>query len=79
VAVLERDSSIRLVITDIDMPGSIDGLKLAAAVRDRWPPVQIIIASGKHRPLAAEMPSEAVFLPKPYLSNDILGAVRHFL
>jgi CheY-like chemotaxis protein len=78
VEILERDTSIQLVFTDIDMPGSMDGLKLASAVRDRWPPVHIIIASGKHRPKRDEMPLNAVFLPKPYLPKDILGAVGGF-
>ncbi|MGM4886045.1 response regulator [Tardiphaga sp. 604_B6_N1_1] len=51
IAVLEARQDIHLVFTDIDMPGSMDGIKLAAAVRDRWPPVHIIITTGKARPL----------------------------
>jgi CheY-like chemotaxis protein len=46
IGMLERSTDIRLVVTDIDMPGSMNGLKLAAAVRDRWPPVSIIATSG---------------------------------
>ncbi|QUS40675.1 response regulator [Tardiphaga alba] len=76
IDILEGDTEVRIVFTDIDMPGSMDGLRLAAVVRDRWPPVYIIVASGKHRPVAGEMPSEAVFLPKPYLSVDILTALN---
>lgn len=76
VAVLEASNDIRLVFTDIDMPGSMDGLKLASAVRDRWPPIHIIITSGKKRPL--EMPSEAIFVPKPYLSNVVVDAMKTF-
>lgn len=76
IRMLESDRSISLVFTDIDMPGSMDGLKLAAAVRDRWPPVDIVIASGKHRPARDEMPDRSVFLPKPYLSNEILVAIN---
>lgn len=76
IRILERDQSITLVFTDIDMPGSMDGLKLAAAVRDRWPPVHIVIASGKRRPMEAEMPVRAVFLSKPYHSKDILTALN---
>ncbi|WP_281280387.1 response regulator, partial [Pelagibacterium montanilacus] len=48
VALLEAHADIGLIFTDIDMPGSMDGLKLAAAVRDRWPPVKIIVTSGRH-------------------------------
>lgn len=47
IAILEVRRDIHLLFTDIDMPGSMDGLKLAAAVRDRWPPVHIIITTGK--------------------------------
>jgi CheY-like chemotaxis protein len=62
IAILEARQDIHLVFTDINMPGSMDGLKLAAAVRDRWPPVHIIITSGKIRPL--EIPANALF-PSP--------------
>jgi hypothetical protein len=65
-----------VVFTDIDAPGSMDGLQLAAVVKDRWPPVDIVTASGKHRPMAGEMPSDAVFLPKPYPSGDVLKALE---
>lgn len=73
--ILEAEAQIGLVFTDIDMPGPMDGLQLAATVRDRWPSIQIIIASGQHRPNTEEMPCGAVFLPKPYLSVDMLRAI----
>jgi two-component system, response regulator PdtaR len=76
IAVLEARHDIRLVFTDIDMPGSMDGLKLAAAVRDRWPPVHIIMTTGKARPL--EIPPNALFIPKPYLSDAVVVAMRTF-
>ena len=66
------------LFTDIDMPGSMDGLKLAAFVRGRWPPMRIVIASGKHRPYPKDLPLNAVFLPKPYLTSDILLAFNGF-
>jgi len=47
IAILEAHPEIRLVFTDIEMPGSIDGLKLAQYVSDRWPPIKLIVASGK--------------------------------
>src|ERR1700710_227550 len=49
VAILESRSDIALLFTDIQMPGSMDGLKLAHAVHDRWPPIKIILVSGKLR------------------------------
>jgi CheY-like chemotaxis protein len=50
IARLTSRSDIRVVITDVNMPGPMDGLKLAHAVRDRWPPVEIIVMPGKNRP-----------------------------
>ena len=46
IKVLERVRDIQLVITDINMPGSMDGLRLAAAIRDRWPPINLIVVTG---------------------------------
>ena len=77
IAILEARQDIHLVFTDINMPGSMDGLKLAAAVRDRWPPVHIIIiTSGKIRPL--EIPANALFIPKPYVGENVVAAMRTF-
>ena len=73
IALLEANSEIRLVFTDIDMPGSMDGLKLAAAVRKRWPPVRIIVTSGKRVPHA--LPDGAVFVAKPYSTTTILQTI----
>ncbi len=78
IAILQNRSDIRLIITDIDMPGSMDGLKLAAAVRNRWPPIKIIITSGKHRPDANALPESSLFLPKPYSIDSVVEAVRSF-
>jgi CheY-like chemotaxis protein len=76
IAVLEARADIHLVFTDIDMPGSMDGLKLAACVRDRWPPVHIIITTGKARPLT--IPANALFIPKPYIGRAVVDAMRTF-
>ena len=76
ITILEGRNDIRLIFTDIDMPGSMDGLMLSAAVRDRWPPIRIIITSGKH-PEAA-MPEGAHFLPKPYRIDRLCRAVEVF-
>ena len=46
IAILEQRNDISLIFTDIDMPGSMDGLKLAHFVKDRWPPIKIIATSG---------------------------------
>jgi two-component system, response regulator PdtaR len=60
--VLESRNDIRTIFTDIDLPGSMDGLKLAAAVRDRWPPVNIIVTTGMRAPHRDEMPANSMFI-----------------
>ena len=76
IAILEARPDIHLVFTDVDMPGSMDGSKLAAAVRDRWPPIHIMITSGKGMP--SIMPERALFMPKPYTSKNVVIAMKTF-
>jgi CheY-like chemotaxis protein len=78
IKVLETRNDIRTIFTDIDLPGSMDGLKLAAAVRDRWPPVHIIVTTGMRAPHRDEMPANSIFIAKPYPSAEVLEAVRSF-
>ena len=75
VAVLKTESSIRIVVTDIQMPGSMDGLRLARFIRDAYPPIALIVASGAIRPVAAELPTDAIFLPKPIDMGALLGRI----
>lgn len=65
IAILESRADISLLFTDIQMPGSMDGLKLAHAVHDRWPAIKIILVSGQARPSEAERPAESKFFRKP--------------
>jgi two-component system, response regulator PdtaR len=65
VSLLETRPDISLLFTDIDMPGSMDGLKLAHQC-DRWPPVKILIVSGKVQVHSSELPSNRCFVGKPY-------------
>jgi two-component system, response regulator PdtaR len=76
---LEANAHIRLIFTDVDMPGSMDGLGLSAVVRERWPPVLIIVTSGKRVPETAALPSGSEFLPKPYTSRGVVRAMRSML
>ena len=46
ICVLESRTDVRAVFTDVQMPGLIDGLRLAQVVKDRWPPVALIVTSG---------------------------------
>lgn len=72
ISLLEGRADIRIVFTDIEMPGSVDGLKLAACVRDRWPPVEIIVTSGRVWPPNSHLPSRGIFLPKPYRPEKLI-------
>ena len=66
IRILELDDEIRLIFTDINMPGSMDGLALAHYVRGRWPPVKIIITSGYVKIRGNDLPVGALFIEKPY-------------
>lgn len=79
IVILQAEPAIRLMFTDIDMPGSMDGLKLAAAVRDRWPPVKIIVTSGHHIVDVADLPDGSVFFSKPYQHDAVMVSVRELL
>lgn len=73
---LENDASISIMFTDVDMQGSIDGLKLAAAVRDRWPPIQIIVTSGHRKVSEEDLPKGSPFFSKPYSLPLIVETIR---
>jgi two-component system, response regulator PdtaR len=76
MALLESRSDIALLLTDIDMPGSMNGLKLAMAVRNRWPPIKILVVSGQIRPLPSDLPSDSCFLAKPYQTAALVEELR---
>jgi two-component system, response regulator PdtaR len=76
LAVLESRADVRLLFTDIDMPGSMDGLRLAHAVADRWPPIALIVTSGHVRVRAHEVPEGGLFVGKPYGGAQIKAALE---
>ncbi|MEO5808326.1 response regulator [Devosia sp.] len=76
VEILVQNPQIAILFTDIDMPGGMDGLMLAAAVRDRWPPIQIVVTSGHRRVDQADLPARAQFLPKPYNPAALVANLR---
>lgn len=76
VAILESRTDIRIVFTDIDMPRGIDGIKLAACIRDRWPPISIILTSGHYHASDIKLPVRSVFYPKPYKPTEIVAELR---
>ena len=78
IEILERRSDIAVVFTDVHMPGSMDGLKLAHAVRVRWPPIRIIVTSGRGRLEERDLPKGGRFFPKPYDPGQIKGALHEW-
>ena len=76
ILILEDRLDITVVFTDIQMPGSMDGLKLAAAIRGRWPPIKIVATSGRAKVTDDDLPAGSRFLPKPYSAREIVGTLR---
>ena len=66
IDILTSRTDINVLFTDIEMPGSMDGLELAQAVHDRWPGIAIIVTSGRKRPSAGDLPVGSRFIAKPY-------------
>ncbi len=66
IRLLESRLDISVMFTDIDMPGSMNGLKLAHAVCGRWPPIRIIVTSGQFKIVEGDLPNGGRFLAKPY-------------
>jgi len=76
VTLLEARNYIVLLFTDVQMPGSMDGIKLAHAVRDRWPPIKIMVASGRARLELSELPLGSRFLAKPYAAEVMIAGLQ---
>jgi CheY-like chemotaxis protein len=76
IAVLEANLNIHVVFTDVQMPGSMDGLKLAKFVKDRWPPIKIVATSGRLRISSDDLPEGGRFLPKPYTPAEVISTLR---
>jgi CheY-like chemotaxis protein len=79
IEILEVRRDITLVFTDIQMPGSMDGLKLAQAVRGRWPPIKIVATSGLVDVGEKDLPEGGRFLAKPYRSEQLADMVRELI
>jgi CheY-like chemotaxis protein len=77
IRILESRDDIRIVFTDVNMPGSMDGIRLAHAVRHRWPPIEIIVTSGLTLANVQELlPERGIFFPKPYTPAQIASALH---
>jgi CheY-like chemotaxis protein len=79
IEILETRSDITVVFTDIQMPGTMDGLRLARAVRGRWPPIKIVATSGHLTVTETDLPEGGRFLPKPYSALDVTSVLREVI
>ncbi len=73
---MENHPDITVLFTDVDMPGTMDGLKLARAVRDRWSPVTIMVTSGLRSVTESDLPEHGLLFSKPYLPNSVVEALN---
>ena len=74
IEILKCRSDIRAVFTDVNMSGSMNGLKLASAIRGRWPPIHLIVTSGLQAEL--ELPNRCSFVRKPYENARVVGILH---
>jgi two-component sensor histidine kinase/CheY-like chemotaxis protein len=79
ISVLEARSDISLLFSDIQMPGSMDGLKLAHAVHERWPQIKIILVSGQITPSSDEKPENSRFFGKPIDSKEMIAELQDMI
>ncbi|WP_244548944.1 response regulator [Bradyrhizobium canariense] len=79
VAILESRSDIALIFTDIQMAGSMNGLKLAHAVHKRWPPIKIILVSGQLKLESIDMPAGSRFFGKPLDAKIMIAQMQNMI
>jgi two-component system, response regulator PdtaR len=77
--VLESRPDVKLLFTDVQMPGSLNGMELAREVHTRWPHILLVITSGRERPTLAEIPDHGRFVAKPYSREQLLGQVNDLI
>ena len=75
ISLLTQDDEVRVVVTDVDMPGSMNGIRLAHYVRRRWPPIQLLVISGKVGVGTGELPAGVRFMSKPYQEPQLLHVI----
>lgn len=79
IRILELRDDIDLVFTDVQMPGTMDGIKLSHFIRNRWAPVKLIVASGAAILEESMLPSGSRFFSKPYDDHTITDAMAGLL
>jgi CheY-like chemotaxis protein len=73
---LEEHDEVRVLFSDVQLPGRMDGLGLARTVHDRWPGIGLVLTSGGLNIRKEQIPDDGKFLPKPYDGDEMVEAVR---
>ena len=76
LAMLERGCEARVVVTDVHMPGELNGFELAKVICRPWPHIGVVLVSGRLRPSEDELPDESRFLSKPVSPESLTSTVR---
>jgi CheY-like chemotaxis protein len=77
--ILKRRPDVKVVLTDVDMPGSLDGFEFARLVRQGWPEVGVLVISGKTAPGPGDLPIQTVFVPKPVRSTALVEQIEQMI
>lgn len=75
----DKGAHVTLLFSDVEMPGLTNGFALARHVAERWPEIEIVIASGRLKPADGDMPEKATFIGKPFTQAMIHGHLREKL
>lgn len=76
IHILETRPDIRIVYMDLDMPRGIKGIELAATIRSRWPPIEIVLTAAFFTEEDLILPARAEFYPKPVQRDEVIAAMR---
>jgi CheY-like chemotaxis protein len=79
VNILERSPDVRVMFSDVKMPGTMDGIDLARLVHDRWPNIGILLTSGHIRPNREDLPNDGRFVAKPYVVNSVISEINRLI
>jgi CheY-like chemotaxis protein len=77
--ILNSRDDVGVLFTDVNMPGSCDGVELARLVHERWPALRIVITSGRDRPPVGEIPDDGRFVAKPFRTDEVSGVIAELI
>lgn len=76
LTILKSHDDVQLLFSDIDMPGSMDGLELARLVHQRWPEIRLLLTSGHHQLPPEALPDDGRFVRKPWTREVLIEKIR---